>query len=124
MRKAKGAPLTEVELATIKDKADEIAEAEKAYESAKEAEEIATENAEVDRLIKATVKDIEREQNPEDSELKLNSFLVNFLAVLFVPAGLLHQKTKLHPVIAVLVSWVAILILLFLAGRGIFRLLK
>ena len=123
MRKAKGAPLTETELATIKEQADKIAEAEKAYEAAKEAEEIAAENAEVDRLIEATVKEIEREKS-EASGLRPDPFGVGLLAILLLPAVWLHQKTKLSPFVAGLFSTVAILILLFLAGYGIFRLLK
>ena len=123
MRKAKGAPLTEAELATIKEQADEIAEAEKAYVAAKEAEEIAAENAEVDRIIEATVKDIEREKS-EASGSKPSPFLVGLFSILLLPAAWLHKKTKLSPFVAVLFSTVAILIILFLAAYGIFRLLK
>lgn len=123
LRKAKGAPLTETELATIKEQADKIAELEKAYEAAKEAEEIAAENAEVDRLCEAMVKEIELEKS-EVIGLKHNSFWVGLLAILLLPAVWLHQKTKLKPFVAGLSSIVAILILLFLAGYGIFRLLK
>ena len=123
MRKAKGAPLTETERATLKEQADKIAEAEKAYEVAKEAEEIAAENAEVDRLIEARVKEIELAKS-EASGFKLNPFWVGLLTILLLPAVWLHQKTKLSPFVAWLFSTVAILILLFLAGYGIFRLLK
>ena len=127
MRKAKGAPLTEAELATIKEQADEIAEAEKAYEAAKEAakeaEEIAAENAEVHRLCEAMVREIEQEKS-EASGSKTDHFGVGLLALLLVPSVWLHRKTKLSPFVAGLFSTVAILILLFLAGYGIFRLLK
>ena len=123
MRKAKGAPLTEAELATIKEQADEIAEAEKAYEAAKEAEEIAAENAEVHRLCEAMVKEIEQEKS-EASGSNTDHFGVGLLAILLVPSVWLHRKTKLSPFVAGLFSTVPILILLLLAGYGIYRLLK
>ena len=121
MQKAKGAPLTETERAWIKEQADKIAEAEKAVEAAKEAEEIATENAELDRLIEIRVKEIEGEKS-EDGEKKLNPFLVG-LAVLLLPAVWLHLKMKLSPFVAGQFYTVAILILLLSAGYGISRLL-
>ncbi len=123
MRKAKGAPLTETERATIKEQADEIAELEKACEAAKEAEEIAAEKAEVTRIYQAMLKDIEREKS-EVSESQPNPFWVGLFTILFLPAAFLHQKAKLNPFVVGLFSIVAILILLFLAGYGIFRLLK
>ena len=123
MRKAKGAPLTEVELATIKEQADKIAELEKACEAAKEADEIAAEKAEASRVYQAIVKEIEREKSGS-SELKPDPFWIRLLAILFLPAVLLHQKAKLTRIQAVLFSIVAISILLFLGGYGIFRLLK
>jgi hypothetical protein len=126
MRKSKGAPLTETERAWIKEQADKIAEAEKAYEAAKEAEEIAKENAEVDRLIAIRVKETEGDKS-EDGEKKLNPFLVGLCTIIllpiFLPAAWLHEKTKLSLFVAGLFSTVAILILLFLAGYGISRLL-
>jgi uncharacterized membrane protein len=122
-RIAKGKPLTEDELSTIKKQAEKIAQLEKAYEAAKEADKIAAEKAEGTRIYQAMLKEIEGEKS-EVSELKLNPFWVGLLTILFLPAALLHQKTKLNPFVAGLFSIVAILILLFLAGHEIFRLLK
>ncbi len=123
MRKAKGAPLTEIERAAIKEQADKIAELEKACEAAKEAEEIVAENAEVTRTYEAMLHEIEGE-NSEVNGKKLNPFAVGLLSILLLPAVLIHQKTRLPRFAAVIISIVAILVLLFSAGYGFFRLLK
>ena len=98
-RIAKGGPLTDDELATIKAQSEKIAALEKTLEAAKEAEKTAALNAEVSRVYQATLKELQAE-SAEVPKLKLNAFWVGLFSI------------------------IAILILAVWAGFGVFRLLK
>jgi len=123
VRIAKGKPLTDQELAHIKEQADEIARLEKNLKDAQEAQAIAAEKAEFTRIFEATVREVEGEKEEDDS-LKLNPVVVGLLTILFLPAAFLRHKMKLSTFWVRLISSITNLIILIAAGYGAYRLLK